>query len=190
MARPITYDPFAVLDRAIDLFWDRGYQAVSVDDLVRTTGLNRHSLYGRYGNKFGLLKAALQRYCESCLGGIQTVLSGPGTALERIEGLLSFRDPDCGNGFYRRMLEQGCLGFRIGAELRDTHPELEQLIQDQMLDLERILSDVIREGQADGSIQSRNPADELATIVMDGYLAPLMLPSNPRRKRAILSVLN
>jgi TetR/AcrR family transcriptional repressor of nem operon len=190
MARPITYDPSAVLDRAIDLFWDRGYQAVSVDDLVRTTGLNRHSLYGRYGNKFGLLKSALERYCESCLDGIKSVLSGPGSGHERIEGLLSFRDPDCGNGFYRRMLDQGCLGFRMAAELRDTHPELEQLIQDKMLQLEKFLAVVIQEGQADGSIQGRNPADDLATIVMDGYLAPLMLPSHPRRKRAILSVLN
>jgi TetR/AcrR family transcriptional repressor of nem operon len=190
MARPITYDPSAVLDRAIDLFWNRGYQAVSIDDLVRTTGLNRHSLYGRYGNKYGLLRAALKRYIDTCLGAVREVLSGPGNALARIEALLAFRDPDCSNSLYRRMLEQGCLAFRVGAELRESHPELEQLVQEKILTQEQFLADIIREGQQQGCITRRNPPDELASIVMDGYLAPLMRPSHPRRKRAILSVLS
>lgn len=190
MARPISYDPSAVLDHAIDLFWDRGFQAVSVDDLVRTTGLNRHSLYGRYGNKVGLLRAALERYSKACLQGAERALSGAGTALQRIETLLSFREPDCNDDFFRRMLKQGCLSFRVCAELRDTNPELGQAFQGQMLQLEKMIVGVIREGQAEGSIRSSTPPDDLATIVMDGYLAPLMLPSHPRRKRAILSVLN
>lgn len=188
MARPITYDPSAVLDHAIDLFWDNGFQAVSVDELVRGTGLNRHSLYSRYGNKVGLLKAALERYSKTCLQGVERALSGAGTALQRIDSLLSHREPDCTDDFFRRMLEQGCLCFRICAELRDT--ALEQAFQGQMRQLEDMIAGVIREGQAEGSIRSSTPPEDLAAIVMDGYLAPLLLPSHPRRKRAILSILN
>ena len=151
MARPISYDPSTVLDHAIDLFWDRGFGAVSVDDLVRITGLNRHSLYGRYGNKFGLLKAALEHYSETSVEAIRQVLSGPGTALQCIELLLSFRDPDCHNGFDHRLCEQGCLGLRIGAELRDSNPELEQLVHARMVQIEELIAGAIRRGQAEAA---------------------------------------
>ncbi|HYN64371.1 MAG TPA: helix-turn-helix domain-containing protein, partial [Candidatus Limnocylindrales bacterium] len=79
MARPISYDPDQALDRAMDLFWSRGYREVSVDDLVQSTGLNRHSLYGHYGSKYGLAREALRRYCDESLQRLHEVLSGSGT---------------------------------------------------------------------------------------------------------------
>jgi TetR/AcrR family transcriptional regulator, transcriptional repressor for nem operon len=45
MARPRSFDTDAVLDAAQDLFWSRGYQAASLDELTRVTGVNKPSLY-------------------------------------------------------------------------------------------------------------------------------------------------
>jgi len=173
----------------MEVFWERGYQAVSVSDLVQRTGLNRHSLYARYGNKFGLLHAALDRYREAGMEGVRDALTKPGTALQRIEQLLALRAPDCPNGFFRRMTHRGCFAYHISSELRDVHPEFEESAYAIPLHLEEVLAGVIREGQVVGEITSRLTAEDLAAVVLAGFLAPLLLPLTPPRTHAILSVL-
>jgi TetR/AcrR family transcriptional repressor of nem operon len=48
-----------VLDRATDLFWSRGYEATSVQDLVDALGVNRASLYATFGDKGQLFDALI-----------------------------------------------------------------------------------------------------------------------------------
>jgi len=190
MARPITYDPDDALTRAIDLFWKNGYQAVSVNDIVRATGLNRHSLYARYGNKYGLLQAALQRYCGETVERLRAPLVGPGTPRERIAKLMALRDPDCPDAFWQRMLRQGCFGFRTAAELREVHPEIEAAVSVFGRQLQGMLADLIREGQAAGEFRADRGADELAAVLTGGFMAPLILPPDAQRNRAFLAILN
>jgi TetR/AcrR family transcriptional repressor of nem operon len=189
MARPISYDPDAAEERAIDLFWRCGYRAVSVDDLVRTTGLNRHSLYSRYGNKYGLLQAALKRYCDQTIERLRRPLEGPGSPRERIERLMSLRDPDCPDAYWQRMLKQGCFGFRTASELRHERPELDEQVEIFGRELEALLAKTIREGQEQGEFRRDRTAEELASVLTGGFMAPLILPPTHRRNRAFLSVL-
>jgi len=190
MARPISYDPDAALARAIDIFWSRGYQAVSVRDLVRGTGLNRHSLYARYGNKYGLLQAALQRYCSETVERLRAPLVGPGTPRERVQHLMDLRNPDCPDAFWQRMLRQGCFGFRTAAELREVHPEIEAAVAVFGRQLESMLADIIREGQALGEFRKDRSAEELAAVLTGGFMAPLILPPDRQRNQAFLAILN
>jgi TetR/AcrR family transcriptional repressor of nem operon len=62
MARPKAFDPDEVLDRAMRLFWDKGFEATSMQALVDATGVSRASLYGTYGDKEALFTAAMVRY--------------------------------------------------------------------------------------------------------------------------------
>jgi len=190
MARPISYDPDAALERAVDLFWTRGYQALSVDDIVRETGINRHSLYSRYGNKYGLLQAALDRYCESTLAHLRAAVSVPGTPRQRIENLFRLRLPEVADEFWRRMLEHGCFGIRIVSELREEKPELSQLGTTFSRILEGLLTPLVREGQERGEIRRDKSAEVLATVLTVGFMAPLILPADEARNRAFLSLLD
>lgn len=56
------FDEQATLVKAMELFWERGYQGVSMNDLVEHLGVNRASLYATYGNKGTLFLRALSRY--------------------------------------------------------------------------------------------------------------------------------
>ena len=69
MARPITYDKSKFLMRATELFIERGFAGAAMRDILRTTGMNRHSLYKVFGNKEGLYREALAYYqCELFTG--------------------------------------------------------------------------------------------------------------------------
>ncbi|HBN31970.1 MAG: TetR/AcrR family transcriptional regulator [Rhodobacterales bacterium] len=63
--RPLTFDQDEVLDAAMLVFWTRGYDAASLDDLTQAMGINRPSLYAQFGNKRGLFLAAIDRYTET-----------------------------------------------------------------------------------------------------------------------------
>ena len=64
MARPSHHDRTEVLEKATELFWDKGYRGVSVSDLVAKTGLLPGSLYARFGSKEGLYAACVQHYAD------------------------------------------------------------------------------------------------------------------------------
>ena len=58
------FDKDNVPDRAMRVFWERGYEANSIDDLLKATGINRGSLYGTFGDRRSLFLSALDRYVE------------------------------------------------------------------------------------------------------------------------------
>ena len=62
MPRPKAFDPDDVLHKAMQVFWERGYEATSMQDLVDCMGINRFSLYSTFGDKHQLFLAALARY--------------------------------------------------------------------------------------------------------------------------------
>ena len=62
MARLREFDEEEVLDRALEVFWRRGYGATSVEDLTTATGLGRGSLYAAFGDKESLFITCLRRY--------------------------------------------------------------------------------------------------------------------------------
>lgn len=64
MARPIEYDKVTVLNNAMSIFWQKGYDATSMSDLIQATGLTSRSMYNLFGSKNGLFKACLEWYFE------------------------------------------------------------------------------------------------------------------------------
>ena len=63
--RPKGFDSATALDAAIDVFWEKGFEAASVGDLLDATGLSRSSFYDAFGSKRDLLLAAVTHYCET-----------------------------------------------------------------------------------------------------------------------------
>ena len=69
IGRPRAFDMDQALDRALDVFWRKGYEGATMCDLTAAMGINPPSLYAAFGNKEGLFRQALDRYGEmrTCL---------------------------------------------------------------------------------------------------------------------------
>jgi AcrR family transcriptional regulator len=96
--RPRAFDFDRALDRALEVFWRKGYEGASLTDLTRVMGINRPSLYAAFGDKEGLFRRVLDRYPEGPAAYIQEALKRP-TARAVVERLLagaaeSLTDPE------------------------------------------------------------------------------------------------
>ena len=84
---PASFDVDKALDRALKVFWRKGYEGASLPDLTRAMGINRPSLYAAFGNKEALFRKALDRYAEGPAGHVREALNEP-TARAVVERLL------------------------------------------------------------------------------------------------------
>jgi AcrR family transcriptional regulator len=87
MGRPREFDPDKALDAALHVFWSRGYEGASMNDLTEAMGITKPSLYAAFGNKEELFRKALDRYVDGPGGYVQVALSKP-TVREVVEHLL------------------------------------------------------------------------------------------------------
>lgn len=87
MGRPREFDAEAALDQAMEVFWRHGYEGATIAQLTEAMGINPPSLYACFGNKEGLLKAALDRYTKLRNVWMDEVVAAP-TARDVAERML------------------------------------------------------------------------------------------------------
>jgi AcrR family transcriptional regulator len=75
--RPRAFDPDAALDRAMHVFWAKGYEGASLSNLTRAMRINRPSLYAAFGNKEELFRKVLDRYVDGPLAYFGKALAAP-----------------------------------------------------------------------------------------------------------------
>src|SRR6202048_5382393 len=75
--RPRAFDPDAALERAMHVFWAKGYEGASLSDLTRAMRINRPSLYAAFGNKEQLFRKVLDRYMQGPLAFFGKALAAP-----------------------------------------------------------------------------------------------------------------
>src|SRR5712672_14405 len=77
LGRPRAFDPDAALDRAMHVFWAKGYEGASLSDLTRAMRINRPSLYAAFGNKEELFRKVLDRYMDGPVAYFGKALAAP-----------------------------------------------------------------------------------------------------------------
>ena len=73
MARPREFEPAEAVEKAMQVFWQHGYEDASLPDLLNGMGLTRGSLYKAFGDKRQLFLRALERYLEQGRDGLSDV---------------------------------------------------------------------------------------------------------------------
>jgi AcrR family transcriptional regulator len=154
MGRPRSFDMGEALDKAMEVFWRHGYDGATVAELTDAMGIKPPSLYAAFGNKEGLLKAALDRYAQRRAEHLAEIVAAP-TAREVAERLLfgiadGQTDPKNPPGC---LLVQG--GLACGAGSENVPFELAA----KRAETERVLRERFARAQADGDLAgSAEPA--------------------------------
>ncbi|MFF8592423.1 TetR/AcrR family transcriptional regulator [Streptomyces sp. NPDC015220] len=167
MARTKEFDPDVVLERAMDLFWERGYEATSMADLVEHLGIGRASLYGTFGSKHDLYLAAMRRYLRTSEAGFVTALAQPGPALPAVRAFVESWVTDSLTDPYRR----GCLVVNAAVELSRRDPEVARQVEISWSVVETALVSSLLRAQAQGELAPDKDPHEIAhflLVVMQG----------------------
>jgi AcrR family transcriptional regulator len=162
MGRPRSFDESTILDKALEVFWERGFEGTSIQDLVDATGLGRASLYGAFGDKQQLFEKVIAHY----IAGIDAVVrqrddeTTVSEALTRI--VRSWVDNAC-----PRTGPRGCFLIQSGITADPATPFAREVLASTQQRAEKALEALIRCGQKAGEIPAdRDPRKAARLLVM------------------------
>lgn len=123
--RPRSFDTEAAVERAMAVFWSRGYHGTALPDLLRATKLSRGSLYAAFGGKHALFLRALDRYIADALARIDIELGPRQTPLNGLRTYLAGYVERTSGAHGRR----GCLLVATAMELAGHDPDVEDRVR-------------------------------------------------------------
>jgi AcrR family transcriptional regulator len=152
--RPRSFCTETALDRAMTVFWRKGYEGASLHDLTEAMEINPPSLYSAFGNKEGLFRAVLERYDERRKGLMDRVLAAPdakSVARLFLEGVAAFAIDTSG------LNPPGCLLVQSGLSCSDE--EIPDVLAQHRAEKERALRERFERDRKEGGLpKSSDPA--------------------------------
>jgi TetR/AcrR family transcriptional repressor of nem operon len=188
MARPQEFETGEVLRNAMYVFWSKGYEAASLNDILAATGLSKSSLYATFGDKRALFLAAFDAYRQERLRHLHRILN------DGQPGRLSIEE------FFRQVLAHaqaengvsGCMTANEAVELAPHDADIQRLVAEDFQAIEDAFTQAIARGQADGSIMNHQDPRMLAHFLLvglQGLEVMLRAQSQPGRLDSTVSVM-
>ncbi len=161
MARTKEFDREEALDRAMQVFWDKGYEATSLSELLEAMGIARQSLYDTFGDKHALFLEALERYETQRLDRMRSCLEVAPSVIrafrEVFEGIV-----DESEAAKRR----GCMGVSAVVELAPNDPELAKRSAARQRSLEAIFFRALEQAREKGELAASKDTRALARFLV------------------------
>ena len=163
MARTKDFDEEAVLDKAIQLFWNKGFNATSMQDLVDGLGISRSSMYATYGDKHSLFLAALERYKVKANAIMADITDNTESSKEAVKKLVTLTTSE----LIKDKQHKGCFLVNTAVEIAPHDPEVNACICQNDKDIESFFYKAIKKGQASGEIPTKHNARALARFIFN-----------------------
>lgn len=185
MPRPKAFDVDTVLDKAMHAFWENGYEATSMADLMAAMGLQKGSIYQAFGDKYSLYLAVLQRYLDTHYRGFREELESASSASEALRQVFTKRLVTLSESGEPK---RGCFATNATVERGSQDGRVNALLIRQRERIEKLFEGTIRQGQKDGEFRTDIPAKEMAAhafVLMSGMMAESKTLKAPRRTRKV-----
>lgn len=163
MARCVEFNECEIIDKAMNVFWEKGYHATSMQDLVDAMQINRSSLYNTIGDKHSLFMKCVTTYAEAGLKETKEKIAKEKSPLQAIIRII--RDKanwvvDC---------EKGCLGVKTIFEIAPEDEAVRNLLNKNNERYLELLSGVIRKAIDSGELDAGEDASLLAEYIMTTF---------------------
>ncbi|MFQ5775406.1 MAG: TetR/AcrR family transcriptional regulator [Kiloniellaceae bacterium] len=162
MGRPREFDENEALERAMEVFWAKGYEAASLQDLTEAMGLSRSSFYETFGSKHALFLAAIERYGDIIARRLEADLAGCRPAREAIARVFEIAvETAVDEGDLR-----GCFLGNCAVEVSPNDPAAAAQVRAGLARIEDKFYQAVRRGQNAGEIPTERDARALARYLV------------------------
>lgn len=165
MPRIVEFDKEKVLQSAMHVFWEKGYNGTSMQDLVDVTGLNRSSIYNSFGSKLELYQSTLSHYQKDAGGMFQRALVKGRNPLEAIRLIFE--------GFLPEIMSdekgKGCFVMNCKAEMGNQDRDVKKWLLDTQEHTLSTFQDLVKDGQEQGSINKKQDCRSYAYFVFNAF---------------------
>ena len=160
--RPRSFDVEAAVERAMGVFWSRGYHATALPDLLRATRLSRGSLYAAFGDKHSLFLRALDRYIADALARMDIELDPRRAPVDGLRAFLAgYVDRTSGTNGRR-----GCLLVATAMELAGQDADVGRRIAGFFKAMEARVADALSRAKAAGKLADGVEPSSAAKILV------------------------
>lgn len=193
MPRVKQFDEAEILNKAMELFWEKGFHATSMQDLVSHLGINRASLYDTFGSKEALFQNAVEHYIEVSGSCIRTLFAEENDVRVGLKKLfdMAINESLCD------LSKKGCFVVNTTTELIPGDAAIQEMLQKNRENMEAVFVDYIQKGIDKGQIDASKNAQDVGLMFFGLYnglrvLAKVDPTSESLKKMATagLSILN
>jgi TetR/AcrR family transcriptional regulator, transcriptional repressor for nem operon len=163
MARTKVFDEEIVLNKAVNLFWEKGYNGTSAQDLVDELGISRSSLYDTFGDKYQLFKNSLLQYRKNFAGAMIEMIEKSDDFEKTIKDIFQYVVTES----LQQKFSKGCFIVNSTVELAPHNTEIAEIVNDNMQDIEDALFRLIKKGQDVGQFSKSHSARSLARFIFN-----------------------
>ena len=163
--RPREFDEGEVLERAMEVFWLRGYLGAGTAELLECMGIARQSMYDAFGTKRGLFLRTIRHYRDTRLSEALAVLEGPGSALGHVAEVLRY--------FERLVRDKQARGCFVANSLVEIHVHDEEtvaLLKNTIAQLEGGLRKALKRAEAEGELTNGRSPRALARALTNAIV--------------------
>ncbi len=160
--RPKVFDRDAALDKAMTLFWQHGYEATSLADLVEATGAKAPTLYAEFVNKEGLFRAVLDRYISRFAAKHEALLFDDAKTVDQ-----ALRDyfTAVATCFTSKDTPAGCFMINTSAALAASSTDIANTIKSRHAVQEQTLTQFLQQRQQRGELHAQGNVLQLAQFL-------------------------
>ena len=166
MARPRGFDELEVMENLMKVFWDKGYEATTMQDLVKASGLLKGSLYGAFGDKQTIYLAALKHYNRTRMHAQIEILNGEGSVRQKISRLFD----NVIEATKRGVFAGGCLLCNASLEKAVTDKLVKNEIKTTIRRLKIAIVDAVKKEGV-----NEDQAASLAAFIISAYFGTRVL---------------
>jgi len=185
MGRQLTFNRDEKLKQAMRLFWAKGYEATSMQELVNTLGINRFSLYNTFGDKRTLFLEAMDRYGKSVLQRLMEPLLAPEAGMSAIFAYLN----NLGQGLTMASGDSGCFFQNAVAECGPEDEDIRSQVELTFVQLEGLLEQALRRAVERGELKSLQDPQQGARFIVTHLQGVILLRKATRDSSRVLDSL-
>lgn len=165
MPREIVFNEVEVLAKVVDLFWKKGYNGTSMQDLSSVTGLNRSSIYNTYGSKKELYKTALKSYQNSVATIFQNLLLKSRDSREALTLIFDFLIATITNDSDSK----GCFIVNCTSEVSQKDPTIKLWLEESQQRTVAFFEGLIANAQQDEMVNTQQTPNAYAQYLYSAF---------------------